>query len=58
MNCGFCGFRLIEGYCWSCCVAYYGNDLTHSGHVGSSWKPIPEGCLLVINRERCTEEIK
>ena len=73
MNCGFCNCRMVEGgkepsgvwdgfnykkTCWGCGVGYTFNKLTDYAHVGSPWKPIPEGCLLVIELEHCTEEIK
>ena len=74
MKCGFCNCRMAEGEndgsqgswdgfnykrtCWSCGVGYTEHKLTEYAHVGSPWKPIPEGCLLVIELEHCTKEIK
>ena len=69
MKCGFCGCNMARGVgasierwvyntCLSCCVNYTGTDITHYTHVGASWKPIPEGCLLIVELEHSSEEIQ
>jgi hypothetical protein len=62
MNCAFCGCRMADNTndatCWSCGVGYTDGKLVDYAKVGNIWKSIPAGCLLIVDLEHCTEEIK